>query len=75
MKVIILFKEWNIDKIFKASSVCGPMANWLDSQIKFTEISINIEPLNQQLNSLSTECIQLKQNLSMQEKLILELET
>ena len=31
MKVILLYIEWNIDKIYKSSSVCGPMAQWIDS--------------------------------------------
>ena len=36
-------KEWDLDKIFRASKAAGPMAKWVDSQVHYAYILDRVE--------------------------------
>jgi dynein heavy chain 1 len=47
--------DWVVDKFYKASKAVGPLAAWVDSQIKFSEIVLKVEPLRKEVAELEQE--------------------
>ena len=47
--------DWVLDKFYKASKAVGPLAAWVDSQIKFSEIVLRVEPFRKEVAELEGE--------------------
>ncbi|CAD8134930.1 unnamed protein product [Paramecium octaurelia] len=52
-------QEWNIDRINFASKAAGPLAMWLDSQLKYADILQKVDPLRQEVAKLLQESDEL----------------
>lgn len=37
--------EWDVEKIYKASQAAGPLALWVESQIRYADILLKVDPL------------------------------
>ena len=47
--------EWDLDRIERASKAAGPLAAWVDSQLKYADILKKIQPLREEVKSLLSE--------------------
>ena len=47
--------DWDVDRIYKASQAAGPLAMWVESQLKYADILKNIEPLRNEVAILNAE--------------------
>lgn len=47
--------DWDVDRIYKASQAAGPLAMWVESQLKYADILKNIEPLRNEVEKLNAE--------------------
>ena len=47
--------ELSVDAANRASKACGPLLQWLLSQIKCAEISAQIQPLRNEISRLTAE--------------------
>ena len=59
-------KDWEIKAIYKASRAAGPLAEWLESQMKYASILTQIKPLENEIADLNAD---LKQYEKKQKKL------
>ena len=66
--------EWGIERIYKASQAAGPLALWVESQLKYADILKNIDPLRNELKKLQTEEQKLLTEQSQLSSLINELQ-
>ena len=70
--------EWqadkNFEKFYKASKCLGPLAAWVYSQIKYSDIVLKVEPLRKEVNALKDEETALVSKKSELEARIIELE-
>ncbi|KAL8455832.1 hypothetical protein Emag_000406 [Eimeria magna] len=66
--------DWDIDRINKASRAAGPLAQWVESSVKFVLISEQVEPLQTEIAQLETEAQENEANLQEQQSLITQLE-
>ncbi|CDI87445.1 dynein beta chain, flagellar outer arm, putative [Eimeria praecox] len=66
--------DWDIERINKASRAAGPLAQWVESSVKFVLISEQVEPLQTEIAQLETEAQENEANLQEQQSLITQLE-
>ncbi|KAL8439825.1 hypothetical protein Efla_004351 [Eimeria flavescens] len=66
--------DWDIDRINKASRAAGPLAQWVESSVKFVLMSEQVEPLQTEIAQLETEAQENEANLQEQQSLITQLE-
>lgn len=45
--------EWDLDKIGRTSKAAGPLAVWLESQLKFADILNQVKPLQNQIDEMA----------------------
>ena len=64
--------EWDLDKIERASKAAGPLAAWVDSQLKYADILKKVQPLRDSVNTLKEEEEKLvKQNDDLNSKIFI----
>ena len=65
---------WDLAKFYNASKAVGPLAAWVDSQVKFSEIVLRVEPLRNEVKALEEEESKLVKKGNELDTLIAELE-
>lgn len=73
-KNFVKSNDWVLDKFYKASKALGPLAAWVDSQLKYGEIVQQVEPLRNEVAALKEEEDKLVAQKAGLEKTIAELE-
>jgi dynein heavy chain 1, cytosolic len=65
---------WDTDRIDHASKAAGPLALWVESQIKYVSILQSVEPLKNEISKLETEQDSNRQKLKQNKILLVHLE-
>ena len=55
IKIYLENPDWTMERIEGGSSAVKPLAMWLESQIKYKKILLNINPLRELIKSLAEE--------------------
>lgn len=55
--------EWDIEAIYRSSKAAGPLAEWLQSQIRYKDILGQVEPLSNQVKEMESESLSLKKQM------------
>ncbi|CAM9166136.1 unnamed protein product, partial [Hapterophycus canaliculatus] len=66
--------DLTIDAVTRASKACGPLYNWVNSQINFSRIAIMVQPLKDEIVALQIESDKATQQMSIIEAQIDELQ-
>lgn len=53
-------KDWDIERIDRASKAAGPLAKWVNSQVSYADILERVDPLRQEVISLENQELELK---------------
>lgn len=48
-------KEWDVKNIYNASQAAGPLALWVESQIRYADILLKVDPLKQEVAVLKKQ--------------------
>ena len=67
-------KDWDLAKIDRASRAAGPLAKWVDSQVKYAHILEKVDPLRNEVKDLEKEGDELKKTYNNLIHTIQELE-
>jgi len=75
MKSDYLSKEdFTFERVNRASKACGPLVQWVEAQVNYSEILDRIGPLREEVDQLEEEAIQTKAEAKTIENTLLELE-
>ena len=67
-------KDWDVKAIYSSSKAAGPLADWLESQLKYADILTQVKPLNDEIESLANENQALEDQQAQLTQTIKELE-
>lgn len=59
-KAFLENKDFDMEKIFRASQACGPLAKWVESQVQYSDILDRVEPLRLEVRELEKQGNALK---------------
>lgn len=74
VKTYLESPEWNIEKIFRASTAAGPLAKWVESQVNFSNILDSVAPLKKEVAELESQGNALREQYQNFVNIIQELE-
>lgn len=75
MKADYLSKEdFTFERVNRASKACGPLVQWVEAQVNYSEILDRVGPLREEVDQLEDEAIQTKAEAKAIENTLLELE-
>ena len=66
--------SWNLEKIYSSSKAAGPLAEWLESQLKYSEILTQVKPMTDKIEELAKGRIELEDQQAKLTATISELE-
>ncbi|CAM9428194.1 unnamed protein product, partial [Choristocarpus tenellus] len=66
--------DLNLDSVMRASKACGPLYQWVNSQINFSRIAILVQPLKDEIATLQEESSRAEQKMMEFEVQIAETE-
>lgn len=67
--------DFSYQRVNYASKACGPLVQWVEAQVTYSEILDRVGPLREEAERLSDEALQAKLEAQIVEKKIAELET
>jgi dynein heavy chain 1 len=53
-------KDWDLERIDRASKAAGPLAKWVNSQVSYADILDRVDPLRQEVLTLESQEMELK---------------
>jgi dynein heavy chain 1 len=75
MKADYLSKEdFTFERVNRASKACGPLVQWVEAQVNYSEILDRIGPLREEVDQLEEEAIQTKAEAKTIMNTLIELE-
>ncbi|EAR94592.2 dynein heavy chain, cytoplasmic protein (macronuclear) [Tetrahymena thermophila SB210] len=48
-------EEWNVERIYNSSQAAGPLALWVESQIRYADILLKVDPLKKEVDDLKKQ--------------------
>ncbi|KAF2861004.1 hypothetical protein K470DRAFT_257348 [Piedraia hortae CBS 480.64] len=74
MKVEFLSKdEFTFERVYRASKACGPLVQWVEAQVNYSEILDRVGPLRVEVEQLEEEALQTKAEAKMIENTLSDL--
>ena len=67
-------EDFTYEKVNRASKACGPLVQWVEAQVNYSEILERIGPLRQEVADLEEEALQTKAEAKAIENTIVKLE-
>jgi dynein heavy chain 1 len=75
MKAEYLSKEdFTFERVNRASKACGPLVQWVEAQVNYSEILDRVGPLREEVDQLQDEALQTKAEAKAIENTLVELE-
>lgn len=66
--------DFTFEKVNRASKACGPLVQWVEAQVTYSEILDRVGPLREEVAQLEEEALQTKANAKMIEDTLAALE-
>lgn len=66
--------EFTFEKVNRASKACGPLVQWVEAQVNYSEILDRVGPLRDEVDKLEEQALQTKAEAKAVEKTITDLE-
>ncbi|KAI1076782.1 cytoplasmic dynein heavy chain, partial [Whalleya microplaca] len=67
-------KEFTYEKVNRASKACGPLVQWVEAQVNYSEILDRVGPLREEVDQLEEQALQTKAEAKAVENNITSLE-
>ena len=67
-------EDFTFEKVNRASRACGPLVQWVEAQVNYSEILDRVGPLREEVSQLQEEALQTKAEAKMIENTLTELE-
>ncbi|KAK7927737.1 dynein heavy chain [Apiospora marii] len=67
-------EEFTFEKVNRASKACGPLVQWVEAQVNFSEILDRVGPLREEVDQLEDQALQTKAEAKAVENTITSLE-
>ncbi|KAI2606831.1 cytoplasmic dynein heavy chain [Hypoxylon fragiforme] len=67
-------KDFTYDKVNRASKACGPLVQWVEAQVNYSEILDRVGPLRDEVDQLEEQALQTKAEAKAVENTITSLE-
>ncbi|KAK4963385.1 dynein heavy chain [Elasticomyces elasticus] len=67
-------EEFTFERANRASKACGPLVQWVEAQVNYSEILDRVGPLREEVNLLEQEALQTKAEAKMIESTLVDLE-
>lgn len=48
-------EQWSVEKIYNSSQAAGPLALWVESQIRYADILLKVDPLKKEVDELKSK--------------------
>ena len=68
-------EEFTFERANRASKACGPLVQWVEAQVNYSEILDRVGPLREEVGQLEEEALQTKAEAKMIENTLTDLET
>lgn len=65
--------EWNVEKIYNSSQAAGPLALWVESQIRYADILLKVDPLKKEVDDLKKQGNELENKKKLLDERVEEL--
>ncbi|KAI6896709.1 Dynein heavy chain, partial [Hortaea werneckii] len=66
--------DFTFERVNRASKACGPLVQWVEAQVNYSEILDRVGPLREEVTQLEEEALQTKAEAKMIENTLAELE-
>ncbi|KAJ9613346.1 dynein heavy chain [Cladophialophora chaetospira] len=66
--------DFTFEKVFRASKACGPLVQWVEAQVNYSEILDRVGPLRAEVEQLEDKALQTKAEAKAIENTIFKLE-
>ncbi|KAI1339525.1 dynein heavy chain, N-terminal region 1-domain-containing protein [Xylariaceae sp. FL0016] len=66
--------EFTFEKVNRASKACGPLVQWVEAQVNYSEILDRVGPLREEVDTLAEQALQTKAEAKAVENTITSLE-
>lgn len=66
--------DFTVERVNRASKACGPLVQWVEAQVTYSEILDRVGPLREEVSQLEEEALQTKAEAKMIENTLTELE-
>lgn len=67
-------EEFTFERVNRASKACGPLVQWVEAQVNYSEILDRVGPLRDEVDKLEDQALQTKAEAKMIENTLAELE-
>ncbi|OQO06011.1 Dynein heavy chain, cytoplasmic, partial [Rachicladosporium sp. CCFEE 5018] len=67
-------EDFTFERVHRASRACGPLVQWVEAQVIYSEILDRVGPLREEVERLEDEALQTKAEAKMIENTLTELE-
>ncbi|KAK4543545.1 hypothetical protein LTR36_005440 [Oleoguttula mirabilis] len=67
-------EEFTFERVNRASKACGPLVQWVEAQVTYSEILDRVGPLREEVSQLEEEALQTKAEAKMIENTLSDLE-
>jgi dynein heavy chain 1 len=67
-------EEFTFERVQRASKACGPLVQWVEAQVNYSEILDRIGPLREEVDTLQDQALQTKAEAKAIENTLTELE-
>ena len=68
-------EEFTFERVNRASKACGPLVQWVEAQVTYSEILDRVGPLKKEVTQLREEALQTRAEAQMIKDTLAELET
>ena len=66
--------DFTFERVNRASKACGPLVQWVEAQVMYSEILDRVGPLREEVDALEDQALQTKAEAKMIENTLTELE-
>ena len=66
--------DFTFERVNRASKACGPLVQWVEAQVNYSEILERVGPLREEVSQLEEEALQTKAEAKMIENTLTDLE-
>ncbi|KAF2488243.1 dynein heavy chain, N-terminal region 2-domain-containing protein [Neohortaea acidophila] len=67
-------EDFTFERVNRASKACGPLVQWVEAQVNFSEILDRVGPLQEEVTHLENEALDTRANAKMIENTLKELD-
>ena len=67
-------EDFTFEKVNRASKACGPLVQWVEAQVNYSEILDRVGPLREEVNQLEQEMLDTQANAKAIEETLAQLE-